>query len=56
MVQVLDAAGAKGVAAVDQDAGDALTHVVAKATELADVEASGWIVKVQNGLSAWIHF
>ena len=38
MVEVLDARGAKGVAAVHEDAGDALAHVVLAAAELADVE------------------
>ena len=41
MVQVLNARGAQGVPAVHQDAGDALSHVVAQPAELADVQATG---------------
>ena len=41
MVQVLNARGAQGVPTVHQDAGDALSHVVAQPAELADVQATG---------------
>ena len=41
MMEVLDARGAESVAAVDQDAGDTLSHVVTQSAELADVQATG---------------
>ena len=51
MVEVLDAGGTEGMPTVDQDARDALSHIVAEPAELADVQASGRVVKVQNRLS-----
>ena len=48
MVQRLDARCTEGVAAVDEDARDALAHVVAEAAELADVETPRAVVQVQD--------
>jgi hypothetical protein len=48
VVKVLDAGGAQGMAAVDQDTGDTLTHVVLATTELADVEGTRTVVEIQN--------
>ena len=44
VVQLLDAVRAQSMAAVDQYARDALTHVVLECAELADVEAAGLVV------------
>ena len=44
VMQLLDAARAQSMAAVDQYARDALTHVVLECAELADVEAAGLVV------------
>jgi hypothetical protein len=46
MVEVLDARGAKGVATVDQDARDSLSHVVLAAAKLADIQLPRVIVQV----------
>ena len=51
MVQLLDAVGAEGVAAMNKDTGDALANVVLEAAKLADVEAARLVVQVHD-----IHF
>jgi len=48
VVQRLDAARAQRVPAVDQDARDALAHVVPEAAELTDVQAPRTVVQVQD--------
>lgn len=48
VMQCLDARGAEGVAAVHQDAGDALAHVVPETAELADVQTARTVVQVQD--------
>ena len=46
VVQLLDAVRAQGVAAVHQDAGNALTDVVLECAELANVKATRLVVQV----------
>jgi len=48
VVELLDATGAQCVATVDQDAGNALPHVVLHGTELADVQAARLVVQVHQ--------
>ena len=51
MMELCDAAGAKGVTAVHQNPGDPLSDVVFLTTELTDVQAPGRIVQLDD-----IHF
>lgn len=46
MVQLLDAIGAQSVPAVDQDARDALPHIVLERAKLANIEPAGLIVEI----------
>lgn len=46
VMQRLDALGAEGVAAVHEDARDALAHVVLECAELADVQAARLVVQI----------
>jgi hypothetical protein len=48
VVECLNATGAKGVSAVHEDARDTLTHVVAEAAELANVEAARGVVQGED--------
>lgn len=51
MVELLDAVGAKGVSAMDQNAWDALANVVLEAAKLADIKTTRLIVQVH-----YVHF
>ena len=51
MVQLLNAASAERVSAVDQDSRDALTHIVLKRTKLANVKPPGFVVEILNACS-----
>ena len=48
VVQLLDAGGAEGVAAVHEDARDALAHVVLESAELADIQAARLVVQIHD--------
>ena len=48
VVQLLDAVGAQGVAAVNQYARDALSHIVLQSAELTDVKAARLVVQVHQ--------
>ena len=48
MVQFTDAVGAQRVTTMNEDAGNALAHVVLEAAELADVETARLIVKLHD--------
>ena len=48
MVQLLNTVGAKGMTAVDQYPGNALTHVVLEATELTDVKSARLVVQIHQ--------
>ena len=48
VVQLLDAVRAQSVAAVNQDARDALSHVVLERAELANVKPAGLVVEVHQ--------
>eukprot|EP00354_Favella_ehrenbergii_P000882 CAMPEP_0170464500 /NCGR_PEP_ID=MMETSP0123-20130129/9204_1 /TAXON_ID=182087 /ORGANISM="Favella ehrenbergii, Strain Fehren 1" /LENGTH=247 /DNA_ID=CAMNT_0010730179 /DNA_START=573 /DNA_END=1314 /DNA_ORIENTATION=- len=48
MVQLLNAVRAEGVAAVDQDARDALAHVVLESAELTDVQPARLIIQIHQ--------
>ncbi len=48
VVQLLDAVGAQGVAAVDQYARNSFAHVVLEAAKLADIESARLIVQIHQ--------
>ena len=48
MVKCLNAAGAEGVSAVYEYAGDAFTHVVTETTKLADIETPRAVIEVKD--------
>ena len=54
-MELLDAAGAKGVAAVHQDARDALAHIVLHPAELADVQAARLVIEVHQSGAHFVY-